>query len=267
MNKSIDLELCFLVHTRKYTDSKNIVTLLTQHQGLISGVLRVQKRKKMIINPPVFCPLHISWIGKSGLKTISYWESTNKPLNLLGSSLFCAIYINEIVARLLHEEESNSDMFTLYSSALHQLSRSDGKQLVQEKVLRVFELSMLRALGFEINLYTDVEGSKIDAKNVNYYVYDPQLGFTKASENQLASSTPINRASNTGSLEQAPILNRSLPARNNRQQTAIYYGPDLFNIVQGEWNEGSLKAAKRLTRLAFLPLLGGKPIKARELFT
>ena len=128
---------------------------------------------------------------------------------------------------------------------------------------------MLRALGFEINLYVDVEGRKIDAKNLNYYSYDAQAGFAKISKNELATCSPLSPPLKNDSLHKNTAANgpssRQLP-QNARQEAAIYYGPDLFDIVQGDWSEASLKAAKRLTRQAFLPLLGGKPIKARELF-
>ena len=252
MNKSIDLELCFIVHTRKYTDSKNIVTLLTQSQGLVSGVLRVSKRKKMILNPPVFCPIQVSWIGQSALKTITFWESTHTQFELLGSSLFCAIYMNEIINRLVHEEESHNDIFSIYSFALKQLSSSGGDRFEQEKILRVFELSMLRELGFELNLYVDVEGKKIVTNSLKYYSYDAQLGFSEIANDDSLLHVQKRPSSSHIGRHQAPH---------------IFSGDDLFNITQGEWNEASLKAAKKLTRQALAPLLGSKPIKARELFS
>lgn len=252
MNKIIDLEKCFLVHTRKYTDSKNIVTLLTQDHGLVSGVLRVGKRKKIPVNLPPFCLVHASWMGKLELKTITFWESTSTVFNLSGPSLFCAMYINEIIVRLVHEGEHSRELFALYFLALEQLSHSDDSRFEQEKALREFELAMLAELGFAINLYGDVENKTIDSNTPCYYTYDPQAGFNKISIDKLGHEG-IDTLIGQSEYSQSGV--------------STFSGTDLFNIAQSNWNSKSLKSAKRLTRLALAPLLGGKPIKARELFS
>jgi DNA repair protein RecO (recombination protein O) len=43
-------------------------------------------------------------------------------------------------------------------------------------------------------------------------------------------------------------------------------GQDILAIDNDEWHVDSLKAAKKISRIAMRPIVGDKPIKSRELF-
>jgi len=239
LSNNADLEPCFLLHSRKYTDSKNIISLLTQNFGLVSAVFRVQKRKSIIQAPPSFTLFKVSWFGKQSLKTVSDWEVESAIVNLHQKALFCGIYVNELIVRLVKEGEEVAELFSAYSSAISKLSHDSLALHQLEVVLRIFELNLLRELGLEINMTLDLDEQPIIDNDVVFYQYVNEQGFQR-------------------------IKNVSLDPIYTRQ---IFSGSQITNIVRKNWTAGSLQAAKRLTRLVFAPLLGDKPIKARELFS
>ena len=239
MRNNVDLEPCFLLHSRKYTDSKNIVSLLTQNFGLVSAVFRVQKRKSVTQSLPPFTPFKISWFGKQTLKTVSDWEVESVMMNLHQNALFCGLYVNELIVRLVKEGEELVELFSAYSLAISQLSYDSLALHQLEAILRVFELNLLREIGLEISMTLDIKEQPIIDSDAVFYQYINEQGFQR-------------------------IENTSLDPIYRRQ---AFSGSQIANIARQNWTNDSLQAAKRLTRLVFAPLLGDKPIKARELFS
>ena len=86
-----------------------------------------------------FSPLLISFSGRHELKILSHAELSAKPLELLGSSMMCGFYLNELLVRLLQKGESNQELFELYLNTLEQLQQSGQV----ECVLRLFEKRLL----------------------------------------------------------------------------------------------------------------------------
>ena len=101
-----------------------------------------------------------------------------------------------------------------------------------EPALRRFELALLGHLGYGVN-FTHCAGSGEPVDDTMTYRYREEKGFI--------ASVVIDNKTFTG---------RQLKALNAREF------PDA----------DTLRAAKRFTRMALKPYLGGKPLKSRELF-
>lgn len=237
MNNIIELEPCYLLHSRKYTDTKNIISVLSKNNGVVSAVIRIQKRKNIHQTPSCFTLLKINYFGKKPLKTISSWEFDTAPTDLKGKALFCGLYLNELLTRLLHEGEESKSIFILYEKAIKDLDNSHLSKELLEVSLRNFEFGFLRELGFGVNLYYDADDKHIENNN-SLYLYQEQAGF------------------------------KEIGPQDNKKYNAmkIFSGQDLYSIRENIWAEQSLLAAKRLSRLALYPLLGGKPLVSKELF-
>lgn len=231
-----DLNAAFLLHSRPYRDSSLIVDFLTRDCGRISavakGVRRAKSRSRGLLQP--FVPLLISWSGKHELKTLRSVEAGGEPFSMKGNYLFSALYMNEILMRLLHGHEVENGLYRHYRESLTDLQ--GGGDI--EAALRKFEIILLNDLGYALDFQHEGEnGAPIDpAAN---YVYMPETGFC-----------PVD-----------PHLGLTL------DHPDYYSGEDLQRMAGFDFRETrTKKAAKRLMRQVLGSYLGDKPLKSRQLF-
>lgn len=231
----VDGEPAFVLHTKAYRETSQLVDLFSRHHGRLRlvarGFLRRSKGRGRTIEP--FAPLIVGWRGKSELKTLTSAEPSGAPLILRGDCLFSGFYLNELILRLLADHDPHEELFDCYLTTLHALSA--GQQI--ELALRRFERQLLSDLGYGLALeHVEDSGAEIDPGG--WYWFDPVMG----------------------------ISSRSLTSAE-RQQPNCFSGESLLAIASEDYTEPThVKAAKRLMRLAIQNLLGGRPLKSRELF-
>lgn len=227
---SHDAELtpAYILHTRKYGDSSLIAELLTEKYGRISGVIRGARNKKKSGTVQPFTPLLISFIGKGDLKTITKIDAGNIS-NIVGDELLVGLYANELLVKLLAKFEPMRSVFSTYQNLLLQLVASTDV----EPRLREFEIALLSELGYGISF--DVEagsGAPIDSHGV--YRFSVNEGFY-----------PLVRKASGRSFK----------------------GEYLLGVSRGDFHDTMVNAsAKLIIRDCLDHLLGGKPLKSRELF-
>ena len=124
---------------------------------------------------------------------------------------------------------SYSVLFFEYLSCLQILAASDT---TPEAALRRFELALLTQLGYGLD-FLHCAGSGEPVSDSMTYRYREEKGFI--------ASLVVDHNSFTG-FELKSLASREFPTVE------------------------TLKAAKRFTRMALKPYLGGKPLKSRELF-
>lgn len=237
----VEDQTAFLIHSRKYTDSKVILELLTEEYGRVGLVHRQSaKSKKAKVQP--FTLLSCSWFGRSELKTSSHIEAIASPSLLLGKPLYCAMYVNELLQRCLPHDDPNEPVFYSYQSAIEALSniKSDSLQEL-ELVLRVFELGLLESLGFGIDFEYDSQQNQIQESAGGMFAFVPESGF-------------------------CPVIEAEEENEDERGRGLFSTGV-IARIKNHDFDAESLKFAKHLTRSALLPLLGDKPLNAKELFS
>ena len=156
-------------------------------------------------------------------------EAVSLALPLSGITLYSGLYINELLSRVLEYETRFSELFFDYLHCIQSLAGVTG---TPEPALRRFELALLGHLGYGVN-FTHCAGSGEPVDDTMTYRYREEKGFI--------ASVVIDNKTFTG---------RQLKALNAREF------PDA----------DTLRAAKRFTRMALKPYLGGKPLKSRELF-
>ena len=153
-------------------------------------------------------------------------EGDGNPQRLQGKALFSAMYLNELLVRLLKPEESCEILFEDYERALAELA--SGQPV--EVALRRFEKRLLQALGYSLS-FPDV-----DTTEFFYFSMDCEW---------LPLSDGITRQQQARSFRASEL---QAIARDDYQDADV------------------LRAAKRLMRLALAPLLGDKPLHSKELF-
>lgn len=224
----------YVLHVRPYKETSALVDLLTPDNGLIRCMARGVKKniiQGQSLQP--FVKYNIIFNGDSDLKTLTHFESMSLPLALKGDALFSGFYINEIILRALRSEADIEDeaLFNAYEAALVSLN---NERL--EPCLRMFEITLLQHLGQDY-LWD------MDFKSMQRVVDDAYYGFF---------------------IEQGMAKVSSVYALSHPK--FCFLGADLIKLSEFELKDPStLKMAKRLLRLALRPIIGYKPIQAREL--
>ncbi|MCA2015979.1 DNA repair protein RecO [Vibrio tritonius] len=224
------LQRCFVLHRRPYSESSLILDVFSEEYGRISLMAKGARAKRSNLKGALqpFTPLLLKWSGKGSMKTLRQAEPISLGLPLTGISLYSAMYVNELVDRVLAPEVPHPDLFHDYLLALTELVQWDNP----EPPLRRFELALLSAMGYGVDfLHCAGTGEPVDPDMT--YRYREQKGF-------IASV---------------------------RRDNLTFVGNELIAISERRFTtKEQLQAAKRFTRIALKPYLGGRPLKSRELF-
>lgn len=231
MNPPAELHRAYVLHTRSYRETSLIVDFLVPDVGRLSAVAKGARRAKSpqrsLLQP--FYPLLVSWQGKGELKNLRVLESNGNLQRLQGKALFSAMYLNELLVRLLKAEESCEALFDHYEQAIAALASIVANEPV-EAILRAFEMRLLETLGYSLSFPEPVDSEY-------YYL--------------------------TADNEWLPLT--GVP--DSQQQASSFKGVDLQAIARDDYQTADvLRAAKRLMRLVLTPLLGNRPLTSKELF-
>jgi DNA repair protein RecO (recombination protein O) len=221
----------FLLHRRSYRETSYLTDLFTLELGKVSAVARGVRGnkgdKKSLLQS--FQPLLLSVTGKHELRNLNQLESAGSMLQLVGHQLFSAMYLNELLNRLLPKEVPHPELFQSYQQSLNWLANNGDI----EPCLRQFELLLLEDMGYGIDLTQEYENGQPVEANVDYCL----------------------------------ILENGIKRIDHLAQgTNRFSGDALLQVSNNIWTPSSLQCAKRITRMALSPLLGRKPLKSRELF-
>lgn len=221
----------FVLHSRPWSETSLLLDLFSEESGrvrvLAKGARSRRSNLKGTLQP--FTPLLVRWGGRGDVKTLRSAEAVSLALPLSGITLYSGLYVNELVSRVLEDETRFSELFFDYLHCIQALAGTSGSP---EPALRRFELALLGHLGYGVD-FLHCAGSGEEVSDTMTYRYREEKGF-------IASLVVDNRT----------FTGHELKALANREF------PDVV----------SLRAAKRFTRMALKPYLGGKPLKSRELF-
>jgi DNA repair protein RecO (recombination protein O) len=120
-----------------------------------------------------FVPLRLSWLRRGELGRLTGVEPAGVSYELAAQHLLAGFYANELLLRLTARSDPNADIFSCYSRCLAQLAEATNVA----RTLRVFELHLLRALGYGVELEGDAaSGEPLRAES--QYVFEVEQGFT-----------------------------------------------------------------------------------------
>lgn len=237
MNKTLSLTPAFVLHRKPFSDNSFIIDFFTLHHGrmtcIAKGVKQGKSKKAAILQS--FIPLMISFSGRGEVKTLRECESVENPLKLEDVGLYSAYYVNELLLKFLHKNETHETVFASYAQLLKQLDKNIS---TTEPLLRQFEINLLSELGYGLQLSCTADSiSPIEAdKN---YIYEPEQGAIEIS----SISAQVNGK---------PVIS----------------GKTLLAMQQAEFTEQHVVAeCKKLMRYLIQHLLGGYNFKSREFFT
>jgi DNA repair protein RecO (recombination protein O) len=169
----IHLEPAYVLHSRAFRETSLIIEIFSREHGrsalVARGAKSARSRWRNVLQP--FRPLLLSWTQKSELGTLTAADQVASPPALQGQSLYCGLYMNELLMRLLHRGDPHREVFERYRHLLSELASGQAPQ----PLLRVFEKHLLEAIGYAMLLDREYE-TGADVQTGQWYDYQPDRG-------------------------------------------------------------------------------------------
>ena len=212
-DSAVYLQPAFILQQRKFRETSLIIDALTRDFGRVSllakGVRKTRSKTAGLLQP--FIPLTVSYFGKTELKTLTDVEIIQSCIELKGLALYCGFYINELVGYFLHQYDPHPDVFTHYRECLSCLSDSSK----MEASLRIFELNLMDAVGYGLQLDYDFHNGKPVNPLKKYHFYIEQ-GPIEAADGHFSGKTlqalKLREFTDAQALIEAKMLMRSVIA-------------------------------------------------------
>lgn len=150
------LSSAFVLHKRQYRETSLLIELLTDESTRISAVCPgARKGSKFTID--LCTNYYLSWRGKGSLVTIIKCEPFEQ-FAIRGKALFAAMYVNELLVKTIKDRDSVEGIYAEYRGVLEKLT---GEGIDLHTVLRSFERTLLKGLGFELIFDTQADGRPV----------------------------------------------------------------------------------------------------------
>jgi DNA repair protein RecO (recombination protein O) len=149
----------YVLHRRPWRDSSLLLDVLSLDHGrqclIARGALGGKRNAAAWMQPGQ--PLIVSWSGRSGLKTLTGYDTPEQLDPLQGERLFCGFYLSELLLTLLPEQEAAPVLYSIYAETVSALPRITPVSAL----LRRFELVLLQQTGLAPDFERDVSGRSI----------------------------------------------------------------------------------------------------------
>ena len=230
----VESEPGFILHTIPYRETSLLVDVFSLNYGRVRCVAKgFRKPNKKGIAKTLFpyTEHHHQWQGRGELKTLIQAEPIQAPVFLKQESLYVGLYVNELLYKLLHQNDPHPSLYRFYHQFMSHLSVSG----LDQAELRRFEILLLEELGYGLVLGSEADsGQAVSAEHLYYYIPDQGL---------------------------------KLIQDQNANKTQALSGADIIALSQGELDKPSvLRTAKQLTRQVIDFYLDGKELNSRELY-
>ena len=162
----------YILHTRPWRETSLLLTAFSRDHGRVELVARgararTSARRGLI---HLFQPLLLSWSGNGSLLTLHNIEEAEAYRLYSPKAQCCGLYLNEMLWRALPEWDPAAAVYDYYGRALKELLQPDCDW---PATLRLFELDLLCALGYEPPLQSQPKGldpSTVSVDRTYHYV-------------------------------------------------------------------------------------------------
>lgn len=151
----------WVIHRRPYRDNSVLLELLTDTLGRVTAVWR-RPKKGFQGEPFILIQGYLS--GKANVLTLSKVEPIHIPFQFPKHRVFSALYLNELLVRLVRDQAACEPLFEAYRQAIASLASPDVNEAL---TLRQFETYLLLELGVLPDFKSTSAGYPIDPNS--YY--------------------------------------------------------------------------------------------------
>ncbi len=220
----------FLLHARPFRDSSQLIDVLSRDHGRLALVARgarsARSRYRGVLRP--FASLSLSWTIAGDLGTLTGAEAAGRAGSITGDALMAGFYVNELVLKLTHRHDPQPELFEAYEAAVAGL----GLPGDFEPTLRRFELRLLRAIGYGLDL-----------------------------EHDIVSGSPVE----TGSWYRVRPAEGVVPATADGPHASHFTGAELRDLAAERMDDPALaRRARRFLRAALDQCLEGRELSSRR---
>jgi len=230
----VSQEQAFVLHHYSYGETSLLLEMFTRQNGRLGMVAKGARRARSPLRATLipFQLLAINFSGRGELPTLASAEPLTAFPVFTGEGLYCGLYLNELLLRLLHRHDPHENLFQSYSEALVRLATDSGR----EAVLRIFEKRLLEDIGYGLVLDHEVqEGGAVQPERE--YRYLPEQGPVPADQMQAG------------------------------EPGILVSGKSLLALAREDLDDVNvLRETKRLLRGLLVRQLGSKPLASRRLF-
>lgn len=224
----------YILHLKPWRDTSVLLDVFCRERGRLRVAARGVKGKKR--SPlsgllQAFIPLHLQLSRSGDYLYLTDADALATPWTLTPNTSLCALYCNELLLRLLPEQDSQPQLFDAYERSLQLLSLHHAEEAGTAVCLRQFEWALLIELGYGIALDCDDQGAAVVAGT--RYQVNADSGISAAAATITA--------------------------------TGSFAGDDLLAWRDHNWHIHPTEA-KRLLRLLLAAHLGTEPLHTRELW-
>jgi DNA repair protein RecO (recombination protein O) len=176
-SQRVSLTPGYVLHHRPWRDTSRILEVFTREHGRLTlfarGVRGPGARLAPLLQP--FQPLLLSWSGRGEAPALAGAERAPGGSSVPGACLLGCFYLNELLLRLTTRHDALPELFDTYHGTLSAL----GAGAPLEPTLRIFEKRLLEALGYGLDLASEVgSGQRIEPEG--YYDFRPGQGLIGA---------------------------------------------------------------------------------------
>lgn len=176
MKDSNQMIAAFILHKRQYRETSLLLELMTEDSTRFSAVYPSARRgTKSTVD--LCTNYYVSWRGSGSLVTIIKCEPFEQ-FAIRGKALFAAMYVNELLVKTIRDRDSVEGIYAEYRKVLQNLS-DEATDL--HTVLRSFERTLLKGLGFELVFDTQADGRPVVPNQTYQFLND--TGFLPVDAN------------------------------------------------------------------------------------
>lgn len=166
----------FVLQRQPVGEHQFLLDIFSAEAGRLSVVTPKRSSKKDTFIPDYFQQCQADWRAGEDWPQIKVLQLRQSFL-LRNNSLYCGLYLNELLTRLLPRNEPAHDLFHLYASVINALEENNDSDNAGalEPWLRLFEYQLLQQLGLGFSWQQDSLSRPITADQ--RYQFNPQEGF------------------------------------------------------------------------------------------
>ncbi len=103
----------FVLHARPYSETSLLLDVFSESDGRVTVLAKGARSRRSALKGALqpFTPLLMRWGGKGEVKTLRSAEPVSMGLPLTGTYLYCGLYVNELLMRVLGQEIGYSALF------------------------------------------------------------------------------------------------------------------------------------------------------------